>query len=107
MYPSTSVKSHLIGFISSDLWGAADGLQTRLGHLSSLHEHRDVSALKTAVLEVGRLVNRLSEFPIPAAEETNELIKEDWKLGWDGIVRGPVRDQKAERPKLTLNEKGL
>ena len=75
--------------------------------MSSLHEHRDVSALKAAVLEVGRLIRRLSEFPIPEVGETKELIKEDWKLGWYGIVKKPFGVQKAGRPKLTLNEKDL
>ena len=42
------------------------------------------------VLEVGRLIDRLSEFPGPAAVEIKERITEDWKLGWDGIIKKPV-----------------
>ena len=100
-------KHHLTSFISSDLQRAATGLQTRLGCSSSLHDDRNVSALKAAVLEVRSLIGRLSEFSVPAAVETKERIKDDWKLGWDGIVKGPTGAQKAQRPKLTLDEKSL
>ena len=80
----------------SDLQRATVELQMKLGHLSSLHEHRNVSALKAAVLEVERLIGRLSEFSGPAAMKTKERIEEDWKLGWDGIVKGPARTQKVQ-----------
>jgi len=63
--------------------------------------------LKAAVLEVGRLIDRLSEFPGPAAIRTKEVIKDDWKLGWDGIIKEPVRARKVQRPKLTLDEEDL
>ena len=91
----------------SDLQRATVDLQMKLGHLSSLHEHRNVSALKAAVLEVERLIGRLSEFSGPAAMKTKERIKEDWKLGWDGIVKGPARTRKVQKPKLTLDEEDL
>ena len=83
------------------------GLQMKLGHLSSLHERRNVSALKAAVLEVERLIGRLPEFSGPAAMKTKERIEEDWKLGWDGIVKGPARARKVQKPKLTLDEEDL
>ena len=65
-------------------------LQAKLGHSSSFHSHRNVSALKAAVLEVEGLIGRLSEFSGPAATRVNEQIEEDWKIGWDGIVKGTV-----------------
>ena len=98
------MEPHLTGFISSDLQKATVELQAKLGHSSSLHEHPNVPALKAAVLEVGRLIDRLSEFSGPAAMKTKERIKEDWKLGWDGIVKGPAGARKLQRPKLTLDE---
>ena len=61
-------------------------LQTKLGSFSPFHDNRSASALRDAVLEVGELIERLSEFPGSAATETKESIKEDWRLGWDGIV---------------------
>ena len=76
----------------------------RLGHSSSLHEHHNVSTLKAAVLEVEKLIDRLSEFSGPAVIETKERIEDDWKLGWDGIVKEPVRARVVQRPKLTLDE---
>ena len=97
----------LLALVPSDLQRATVDLQTNLGHLSSLHEHRNVSALKAAVLEVERLIGRLSEFSGPAAVKTKERIEEDWKLGRDGIVKGPVRTRKVQRPKLTLDEEDL
>jgi len=48
--------------------------------------------LKAAVLEVERLVGRLSEFPGPVEIKVKERIKDDWKLGWDGIIKEPVKD---------------
>ena len=87
--PTTTV-SRLTSFTPSDLRRAAAVLQAKLGHSSSLHSHRNVSALKAAVLEVEGLIGRLSEFSGPAAMRMNERIEEDWKLGWDGIVKGPV-----------------
>ena len=59
------------------------------------------------MLEVGRLVNRFSEFQVPAVAETKKRIKGDWKLGWYGIMKGSAKARKAQRPKLTLDEKGL
>ena len=64
-------------------------------------------ALKAAVSEVERLIGRLSEFPGPAATKTKERIKEDWKLGWDGIVKKPVRTRKIRRPELALDEEDI
>lgn len=64
-------------------------------------------ALKAAVLEVGKLIDRVSEFPGKAATKTKEGIKEDWKLGWDGIVKEAVNGRKGQRPKLTLDEEDL
>jgi hypothetical protein len=63
--------------------------------------------LKAAVLKVGKLIGRLSEFPGKAATKTEEGIKEDWKLGWDGIVKEPVRGRKVQKPELTLDEEDL
>jgi len=63
--------------------------------------------MKAAVLEVGRLIDRLSEFPGPAAIKTKERIQDDWKLGRDGIVKEPFRARKVQRPKLTLDEEDL
>ena len=83
-------------------------LQTKLGHLSPFHNDRDVPALKAAVLEVGRLIDRLSEFPGNPATKTKERIKEDWELGWDGIVKEPVKCRKVvQKPELTLDEEDL
>lgn len=90
----------------SDLQRTATELQTRLGHSSSLHEHHSVPALKATVLEVGRLIDRFSEFSGPEAIKMKERIQEDWKLGWDGIVKGPVGERKVQRSKLTLDEEG-
>ena len=39
--------------------------------------------------------------------KTKERIEEDWKLGWDGIVKGPARARKVQKPKLTLDEEDL
>jgi hypothetical protein len=63
-----------------------------------------VSALKAAVLEVEKLIGRLSEFSGNAAVKTKEGIKDDWKLGWDGIVKEPVKGRKEQKPKLNLGE---
>jgi len=98
------LEPYLTGFIPSDLQRATVELQGRLGHSSSIHEHPNVPALKAAVLEVGRLIDRLSEFSGPAVMKAKERIKEDWKLGWDGIVKGPAGARKVQRPKLTLDE---
>jgi len=92
---------------SSDLQRTTVELQTELGHPSSLHERRDVPALKAVVMRVGRLIDRLEEFSRAAATKTKEGIKEDWKLGWDGIVKEPIRAPNAQRPKLTLDEQDL
>ena len=94
-------------FVLSDLQKAAAELQMKLGHLSPFHDKRDVLALKAAVLEAGRLIDWVSEFPGKAATKTKEQIKEDWKLGWDGIVKESVKGRKAQRPKLTLDEEDL
>ena len=72
-----------------------------------LHEVHDVLALKAAVSEVERLIVQFLEFPIPAVAEMKERIKEDWKLGWYGIVKEGAKSQKVQRPKLTLDEKHL
>ena len=82
-------------------------LQTKLGHSSSFHDDHSTPALKAAVLEVGKLIDRLSEFSGKAAAKTKEGIEGDWKLGWDGIVREPVRVRKAQRPTLTLDKEDL
>lgn len=95
-------KPRLTGSIPSDLRGATEELQEKLGHSSSLHDGRNLPALKAAVMEVERLIDRLSEFSGPAAVETRERIEEDWKLGWDGIVKEPTRARKAQRPRLIL-----
>ena len=59
--------------------------------------------MKAAVSEVRRLIDRLSEFPVVAAVETKKRIKEDWKLGWDGIIKEPVRARREQRLKPTLD----
>lgn len=102
-----NARPYLTSPILSDLQRVAAELQTTLGHSSSLHEDRNVLALKAAVLEVERLIGRLSEFPVPTAVETKVRIEEDWKLGWYGIVKGSPSTRKLQRPKLTLDEKGL
>jgi hypothetical protein len=66
-----------------------------------------VLALKAAVLEVEKLIGRLSEFPGNAATRTKERIEKDWKLGWDGIVKEPIKPRKVQRPTLTLDEEDL
>ena len=107
MCPPGIAESNLTGFAFSELQKDAAELQTRLGHLSSLHDRRDVSALKAAVLEVQGLRSRLLGFRVPAVTETEERIKDDWKLGWDGIMRGSAKVRKAERPKLKLKGGGF
>ena len=97
------MEPHLTGFVPSDLRCATEELQKKLGHLSPLHDGRNVLALKAAVLEVEKLIGWLSKFPGPAAIETKERIKEDWKLGWDGIVKEPIRPGKVQRPRLILD----
>ena len=64
-------------------------------------------ALKAAVLEAGRLIDRVSEFSGKAATNAEEQIKEDWKLGWDGIVKESAKGRKVQRPELTLDEEDL
>ena len=64
-------------------------------------------ALKAAVLEVGRLIDQLSEFSGTASMKTKERIKEDWKLGWDGIVKESVKVRKVQKPKLALDEEDI
>ena len=86
---------------------AAAELQTKLGHSSPIHNDRNVLALKAAVLEVGRLIDQLSEFSGTASMKTKERIKEDWKLGWDGIVKEPVKVRKVLKPKLSLDEEDI
>jgi hypothetical protein len=104
MHP-TSAEQSLIDFTCSDLQRDAAKLQTKLGHSSSLHNQQSVSALKAAVLELERLIDRLSEFRGPGTVvELQEQIKEDWKLGWDGIVKEPTRARTAQRPTLTLDK---
>ena len=98
------MKLRLTGTIPSDFQRATEELQANLGHSSSLHERCNVLELRDAVLEVGRLIDRLSEFPGPAAVETKERIRKDWKLGWDGIVKKPVEVGVAQVPKLALDE---
>ena len=106
-HPPSSAESRLIDFKLSDLQKATAKLQTRLGPSSPLHNSRDASALRAAVLEVGKLIGCLSEFPGTASIKTKERIKEDWKLGWDGIVKEPAKGRKVEKPKLTLDEEDL
>lgn len=79
----------------------------KLGHSSPFHDYRSALALKGAVLEAGRLIGRVSEFPGEAATKTRERIKEDWKLGWDGIIGEWVGVRKAQKPKSTLDEEEL
>ena len=106
--PPPRAESDLIGFIPSDLQKDIAELQAKLGHSSPLHKDRDASALKAAVLEVEKLISdRLSEFPGTAAIRTKERIKEDWKLGWDGIVKEPAKGRKVQRPSLTLDEEDV
>ena len=50
------------------------------------------------------MIDRLSEFPGPASVETKERIREDWKLGWDGIIKKPVDVRVMEVPKPALDE---
>ena len=63
--------------------------------------------MKDAVLEVEELIERLSEFPGNAATKTKEGIKEDWRLGRDGIVVDAVRARKGQRPEVVLDEEDL
>ena len=83
-------------FISSDLQRAAAELRTMLGHSSPFHDNRSTPALQAAVLEVGGLIGRLSEFPGNAVTKTKEGIEDDWKLGWDGIIREPIMVRKVQ-----------
>lgn len=94
-------------FIVSDLQRATVELQTKLGHSSPFHNDRNVLALKAAVLEVERLIGRLSEFPGNASTKTKDRIKEDWQLGWDGIVKESFKGRKVQKPKLNLDEEDL
>ena len=59
----------------SNLQRAAAELQMKLGHSSAIHDDRNVLALKAAVLEMGRLIDQLSEFPGTASMKTKERIK--------------------------------
>jgi len=63
--------------------------------------------LKAAVLEVERLIDQLLEFPGTAGIRTKERIKEDWKLGWDGIVKETVKSRKVQKPELARDEEDL
>lgn len=67
-----------------------------LGHSSPFHDNRSTPALQAAVLEVGGLIGRLSEFPGNAVTKTKEGIEDDWKLGWDGIIREPIMVRKVQ-----------
>jgi hypothetical protein len=89
--------------LPSDLQRAIVELQERLGHSSLLHDDRDELTLRAAVLGVGKLIGRVSDFSGSAAIKTKEGIEEDWKLGWAGIVKEPVKVRKAQKPKLTLD----
>jgi len=40
-------------------------------------------------------------------DKTETQIKNDWKLGWDGIVNEPIRTRKVRGPELTLDEEDL
>ena len=75
--------------------------------MSPLHDDRNTLALKAGVLEVEKLIDRVSEFPGNAATKVKERIKEDWKLGWDGIVKQPAEPRTKQKPKLTLDEEDL
>ena len=97
----------LIDFKPSDLRKATAKLQKKLGPSSPFHKGRDASTLKAAVLEVEKLLDRLSEFPGTASTKTKERIAEDWKLGWHGIVKEPVKGRKVQKPELTLDEEDL
>lgn len=94
-------------FIHSDLQRDTVELQEKLGPSSPFHDDRNVQALKAVVLEVEKLIGRLSEFPGNAATKMGERIKEDWKLGWDGIVKEPVRGRKVQKPELTLDDEDI
>ena len=106
-HASISAKPHLTSFTPSELRRLATELQTRLGHLSPLHERRNVPILKAAVLEVESLIDRLSEFPVPTAVVTKKRIEKDWKLGWDGIIKEPAKAWKTRRPKLILDQRSV
>ena len=93
--------------ILSDLREATIKLRTKLGPSSPFHDSRDAQALKDAVLEVGELIEWLSEFPGNAATKTKEGIEEDWRLGWDGIVVDTVRAREGQRPEVALDEEDL
>lgn len=101
------VEFRLICFKPSDLQKAAAKLQKKLGPSSSFHKGRDASTLKAAVLEVEKLLDRLSEFPGTASTKTKERIMEDWKLGWHGIVKEPIKGRKVQKPELTMDEEDL
>ncbi|KAF9778765.1 hypothetical protein BJ322DRAFT_1114103 [Thelephora terrestris] len=92
---------------ASDLQRTVVKLRTRLGHSSPFHDDRSIPALEAEVREVGKLIDRLSEFPGQAATKTKAGIEGDWKLGWDGIVRKTVRGRKVQRPTLTLDKEDL
>ena len=59
------------------------------------------------MLEVGELIEWLSEFPGNAAAKTKEDIEEDWRLGWDGIVSDAVSTRKGQGPEVILDEENL
>ena len=94
-------------FILSDLREATIKLRTKLGPSSPFHDNRSAPALRDAVLEVEELIERLSEFPGNAAAKTKEGIKEDWRLGRDGIVVDVVRARKGRKPEVVLDEEDL
>lgn len=76
-------------------------IQTKLGHLCWFHEDRNASELKFVASEVERLIGRLPGFSGLLVTRAKEWIEEYRKLGWDGIVKGPVRTREARGPKLT------
>lgn len=59
------------------------------------------------MLEVERLIDRLSEFPGPGMVAKTQ-IEEDWKLGWDGIVKEPEgaeTDADSKTPCYSRNQR--
>ena len=100
-------RTSLNHFILSNLREATIKLRTKLGPSSPFHDNRSAPALKDAVLEVGELIKQLSEFPGNAATKAKEGIKEDWRLGWDGIVVDAVRTRKGRKPEVVLDEEDL
>lgn len=83
------------GFLKSII-----NLQKKLGPPSDLHEHRDLQALKAAVLEVQKVIERVANDPSFIA--TTKQIGQDWGYGRKGILQETVH-RKILKPKLVID----